>query len=142
MRHGDKSAAIASSPLCTTISLPIIARCNRRGQTISQPYIVALMTDLLDPSSTDTVPKSERARVTQAAVLRRLWGSLHWFEIVAALGPAPGRFSATRYRNVEVRVARLPRRLARRRPFDVHHRHQRRPRYRRPIGQLKPGDEW
>src|SRR5882672_4771382 len=39
------------------------------GQTISQPYIVALMTDLLDPKPTDTVLEVGTGSGYQAAVL-------------------------------------------------------------------------
>jgi protein-L-isoaspartate(D-aspartate) O-methyltransferase len=42
------------------------------GQTISQPYIVALMTDLLHPKTTDTVLEIGTGSGYQAAVLSRL----------------------------------------------------------------------
>src|SRR5207247_3531366 len=51
------------------------------GQTISQPYIVALMTDLLDPKSTDTVLEVGTGSGYQAAVLAELVAKVYTTEI-------------------------------------------------------------
>src|SRR6266480_3682552 len=52
------------------------------GQTISQPYIVALMTDLLDPKSADTVLEVGTGSGYQAAVLAELVAKVTTIEIV------------------------------------------------------------
>ncbi|TMH38357.1 MAG: protein-L-isoaspartate(D-aspartate) O-methyltransferase [Betaproteobacteria bacterium] len=73
------------------------------GQTISQPYIVALMTDLLDPKPTDTVLEVGTGSGYQAAVLAELVAKVYTIEIVEALG-LRARQVLAEYRNVEVRV--------------------------------------
>src|SRR6266581_8790523 len=54
------------------------------GQTISQPYIVALMTDLLDPKAGDTVLEVGTGSGYQAAVLAELVAKVYTIEIVEA----------------------------------------------------------
>src|SRR6266702_1222026 len=56
------------------------------GQTISQPYIVALMTDLLDPKAGDTVLEVGTGSGYQAAVLAELVAKVYTIEIVEPLG--------------------------------------------------------
>ena len=56
------------------------------GQTISQPFIVALMTDLIDVRPGDTVLEIGTGSGYQAAVLSPLAGKVYSIEIVAALG--------------------------------------------------------
>lgn len=55
------------------------------GQTISQPYIVALMTELLHPESTDNVLEIGAGSGYQAAVLSLLVRRLTTIERVAAV---------------------------------------------------------
>jgi len=75
------------------------------GQTISQPYIVALMTDLLDPKPTDTVLEVGTGSGYQAAVLAELVAKVYTIEIVEALGIRARRIlGELEYRNVELRV--------------------------------------
>src|SRR5437879_11235786 len=75
------------------------------GQTISQPYIVALMTDLLDPKPTDTVLEVGTGSGYQAAVLAELGARVYRLELVEALGlRARQILGELGYRNVEVRV--------------------------------------
>jgi len=75
------------------------------GQTISQPYIVALMTDLLDPKSADSVLEVGTGSGYQAAVLAELVAKVYTIEIVEALGRrAKQVLGELEYRNVEVRV--------------------------------------
>jgi protein-L-isoaspartate(D-aspartate) O-methyltransferase len=57
-----------------------------RDQTISQPYIVALMTDLLDPRPGDRVLEIGTGSGYQAAVLAELVGHVYTIEIVPELG--------------------------------------------------------
>ena len=58
------------------------------GQTISQPYIVALMTDLLELVPGDKVLEVGAGSGYQAAVLSRLAREVHTIEIVPALARA------------------------------------------------------
>ena len=75
------------------------------GQTISQPYIVALMTDLLDLKSTDTVLEVGTGSGYQAAVLAELVAKVYTIEIVAPLGKrAMQLLGELGYRNVDVRI--------------------------------------
>ena len=74
------------------------------GQTISQPYIVALMTDLLDPEPDDIVLEIGTGSGYQAAVLAKLVKQVYSLEIVAALAEqASERLRRLGYGNIEVR---------------------------------------
>ena len=75
------------------------------GQTISQPYIVALMTDLIRPRAEDVVLEIGTGSGYQAAVLSRLVKQVYSMEIVAALAQEAGaRLRNLGYDNVEVRA--------------------------------------
>jgi len=75
------------------------------GQTISQPYIVALMTDLLDPRRSDRVLEVGTGSGYQAAVLAELVAKVYTIEIVEPLGRRAARLlGELGYSNVEVRV--------------------------------------
>jgi protein-L-isoaspartate(D-aspartate) O-methyltransferase len=56
------------------------------GQTISQPYIVAIMTDLLQLKKTGRVLEVGTGSGYQAAILAELAGSVYSIEIVEPLG--------------------------------------------------------
>jgi protein-L-isoaspartate(D-aspartate) O-methyltransferase len=74
------------------------------GQTISQPYIVALMTDLLDPQPGDVVLEVGTGSGYQAAVLAKLVKRVYTMDIVEALATqAATRLQRLGYDNVEVR---------------------------------------
>ncbi len=74
------------------------------GQTISQPYIVALMTELLDLSDQDRVLEVGTGSGYQAAVLAELAGQVYSLEIIPALADqAADRLSRLGYENVTVR---------------------------------------
>lgn len=74
------------------------------GQTISQPYIVALMTDLLQPRPTDRVLEIGTGSGYQAAILSRLVARVHSLEIVERHArAAAARLQALGYGDVEVR---------------------------------------
>jgi len=74
------------------------------GQTISQPYIVALMTELLAPKKTDRVLEIGTGTGYQAAVLAELAKHVYTMEIVAELAnSARERLAALGLRNVTVR---------------------------------------
>jgi len=75
------------------------------GQTISQPYIVALMTDLLDPKPGDSVLEVGTGSGYQAAVLAELVAKVYTIEIVEPLGRrATQLLGELGYRNIAVRV--------------------------------------
>jgi len=76
-----------------------------QGQTISQPYIVALSTDLIEPTAGDVVLEVGTGSGYQAAVLAELVKTVYSIEIVEPLGrEAERRLAATGYRNVVVRI--------------------------------------
>jgi protein-L-isoaspartate(D-aspartate) O-methyltransferase len=75
------------------------------GQTISQPFLVALMTDLLDPKRGDTVLEVGTGSGYQAAVLAELVEKVYTVEIIEPLGrQAIQVLGQLGYRNVEVRI--------------------------------------
>jgi len=75
------------------------------GQTISQPFIVALMTDLMQLSPGDRVLEVGTGSGYQAAVLGELAGAVYTIEIVEPLAREAARaLKAAGYRNVHTRV--------------------------------------
>ena len=75
------------------------------GQTISQPFIVALMTELLGVDSRDAVLEIGTGSGYQAAVLAQVAGEVYSIEIVPALGArAAEALGALGYANVATRV--------------------------------------
>ena len=75
------------------------------GQTISQPYIVALMTDLIHPQPDDVVLEVGTGSGYQAAVLSALVKHVYSVEVVEHLArQARDRLLRLGYDNVEVRI--------------------------------------
>ncbi|MGE3935568.1 MAG: protein-L-isoaspartate(D-aspartate) O-methyltransferase [Rhodospirillaceae bacterium] len=75
------------------------------GQTISQPYIVALMTELLDIKPDDTVLEIGTGSGYQAAILSLLARKVYSIERIAPLADAArARLAALGYANVTVRA--------------------------------------
>jgi protein-L-isoaspartate(D-aspartate) O-methyltransferase len=75
------------------------------GQTISQPYIVALMTDLLDLQPGDKVLEIGTGCGYQAAVLAELAKDIYTIEIVEALGrTAAATLARLGYVNVHPKI--------------------------------------
>jgi len=75
------------------------------GQTISQPYIVALMTELMEVKPGDRVLEVGTGSGYQAAVLAGLAGMVYTVEIVEPLArEATGRLKRLGYLNVETRI--------------------------------------
>lgn len=76
------------------------------GQTISQPYIVAIMTDLIAPKPGHKALEIGTGSGYQAAVLSRLVERVYTMEIVEPLGnQATERLKRLGYDNIEVAVA-------------------------------------
>jgi protein-L-isoaspartate(D-aspartate) O-methyltransferase len=74
------------------------------GQTISQPYIVALMTDLLEPQAEHVILEVGTGSGYQAAVLSRLVKKVYSIEDIEPLvAPAQQRLKQLGYDNIEVR---------------------------------------
>jgi protein-L-isoaspartate(D-aspartate) O-methyltransferase len=71
------------------------------GQTISQPYIVALMTELLDLKTTDKVLEIGTGSGYQAAILAEIVGEVYTVEIIPELAAeAKERLTRLGYANV------------------------------------------
>lgn len=75
------------------------------GQTISQPYIVAIMTDLLKLTQSDKVLEIGTGSGYQAAVLSELVQQVYSIEIVAALGKQVKQlFKELDYKNITSKI--------------------------------------
>ncbi len=75
------------------------------GQTISQPFIVALMTELLNVKEGDRVLEIGSGSGYQAAVLNELTPHVYTIEIIAPLHEeATARFGKLGYRTIETRL--------------------------------------
>jgi protein-L-isoaspartate(D-aspartate) O-methyltransferase len=75
------------------------------SQTISQPYIVAYMTEILKPDSTKNVLEIGTGSGYQAAILSMLYKNVYSIEIVEPLGIKAKRvFIEEHYDNIKTRV--------------------------------------
>ncbi len=76
-----------------------------QGQTISQPFIVALMTDLLGVGPGDKVLEVGTGSGYQAAVLAEMVRAVYSVEVIEPLGREAARvLAAAGYRNVHTRI--------------------------------------
>jgi protein-L-isoaspartate(D-aspartate) O-methyltransferase len=88
-----KASAYSDVPLPTS-----------QGQTISQPYIVALMTELADPKPEHRTLEVGTGSGYQAAILSGLVRNVYSIELLPALASsAKARLERLGYKNVEVR---------------------------------------
>ena len=88
-------------------------------KTISQPFIVALMTDMLEIRKEDVVLEIGTGLGYQAAVLAELAHKVYSVEIIEALAQqAAKRLSRAGYTNVEVKVANGSHGLPEHAPYD------------------------
>jgi protein-L-isoaspartate(D-aspartate) O-methyltransferase len=109
VRGGDEEAAYLNMPL------PI-----GYGQTISQPYIVALMTDLLDLKGDERVLEVGTGSGYQAAILSALAREVYSIEVVEPLAAAAAaKLARLGYRNVEVRAGDGAKGWPEKAPFDA-----------------------
>lgn len=75
-----------------------------KGQTISQPYIVALMTELLEPQKGDRILEIGTGSGYQAAVLAEIVDTVYSIEIVCELQQrADSTLKSLEYKNVITR---------------------------------------
>ncbi|MDC6354048.1 MULTISPECIES: protein-L-isoaspartate(D-aspartate) O-methyltransferase [unclassified Robiginitalea] len=90
------------------------------GQTISQPYMVAFMTQALRLKGSDKVLEIGTGSGYQAAVLAELVDSVYTIEIVEPLGEAAAkRLQALGYENIQVRIGDGYHGWPRQAPFDA-----------------------
>jgi len=105
-------AAMASVPRHAFVPKPLRAAAylNRplpigQQQTISQPYIVALMSDLAGVDKHSVVLEIGTGSGYQAAVLAELAGHVYSIEIIESLGKqAEKRLGDLGYRNISIRI--------------------------------------
>jgi protein-L-isoaspartate(D-aspartate) O-methyltransferase len=89
------------------------------GQTISQPYIVALSTDVVAPEPHHVVLEVGTGSGYQAAVLAEIVKQVYTIELLEPLGrQAAARLAELGYANVEVRVGDGYRGWPEKAPFD------------------------
>ena len=75
------------------------------GQTISQPYIVAIMTDLIEPDRDDIVLEIGTGSGYQAAILAKLVNHVYSIEIIKPLADeAAARLARLGYVNVTTKL--------------------------------------
>lgn len=90
------------------------------GQTISQPYIVAFMTEAIDPKPGMKVLEIGTGSGYQAAVLGEIVGEVYTIEIVEPLGTkAKKDLEKLGYKNVHVRVGDGYKGWPEQAPFDA-----------------------
>lgn len=90
------------------------------GQTISQPFIVGFMTQLLDPQNTETILEVGTGSGYQAAVLSLLAKEVYSIEILPGLGKrAQADLRRLGFSNVEVRIGDGYQGWPDRAPFDA-----------------------
>jgi protein-L-isoaspartate(D-aspartate) O-methyltransferase len=111
------------------------------GQTISQPYIVALSTDLLQLKGGEHVLDVGTGSGYQAAVLAEIAARVFSIELIPSLGDeARKRLQALGYRNIEVRIGDGYKGWPEKAPFDGIVVTAAAPRVPQPlIDQLRPG---
>lgn len=89
-------------------------------QTISQPYIVAFMTEQLDPAPTDRVLEIGTGSGYQAAVLAELVDSVYTIEIIEPLAKrAAEDLARLGYQNIHVRAGDGYKGWPEQAPFDA-----------------------
>jgi protein-L-isoaspartate(D-aspartate) O-methyltransferase len=75
------------------------------GQTISQPYIVALMTELMELKGGEKVLEVGTGSGYQAAILAEIASEVYTIEIIESLGKsAEARLEKMGYTNIHVRI--------------------------------------
>jgi protein-L-isoaspartate(D-aspartate) O-methyltransferase len=99
----------------TDMPLPI-----GEGQTISQPYIVGFMTELIEPTKNMRVLEIGTGSGYQAAVLAECVGEVDTIEVVPALGKkAESLLGELGYRNIRVRIGDGYEGWTERAPYDA-----------------------
>lgn len=90
------------------------------GQTISQPYIVAFMTEVLDPDSTYRVLEIGTGSGYQASILSDICDSVFTIEIFTSLGELAFKtVKKLNYQNIEIKIGDGYEGWAEKAPFDA-----------------------
>jgi protein-L-isoaspartate(D-aspartate) O-methyltransferase len=90
------------------------------GQTISQPYIVAYMTEAVKPSAKKRALEIGTGSGYQSAVLAGIVDTVYTVEIIEALaGEASGRFKMLGYKNIIVKTGDGYNGWIEHAPFDI-----------------------
>ena len=90
------------------------------GQTISQPYVVATMTELIEPRAGDRILEIGTGSGYQAAVLAEIVDEVYTIEIVKELGERTKKLmSKLGYNNVHVIIGDGYKGLKEKAPFDA-----------------------
>jgi protein-L-isoaspartate(D-aspartate) O-methyltransferase len=90
------------------------------GQTISQPYVVAFMTETLSLKPDDRVLEIGTGSGYQAAILAELVREVYTIEIIGELGRrAKGLLDEMGYRNIHVRIGNGYKGWPEQAPFDA-----------------------
>lgn len=90
------------------------------GQTISQPYIVAFMTEILKPDSTSRVLEVGTGSGYQAAVMAEICDSVFTIEIFKSLGLQASKIlEELDYTNVQVKIGDGYKGWSEKAPFDA-----------------------
>ena len=98
------------------LNRPLPIGCEK---TVSQPFIVALMTDLLEPAPDDVVLEIGAGAGYQAAVLAQLVRQVYTVDIITELAQgAEKRLRGLNYTNIAVRIANGYYGWAEHSPFD------------------------
>jgi len=91
-----------------------------QGQTISQPYIVALSTDLIAPEAHHVVLEVGTGSGYQAAVLAEIVQRVYSIEILESLGVAASiALKDLQYKNIEIRIGDGYQGWPEKAPFDA-----------------------
>jgi protein-L-isoaspartate(D-aspartate) O-methyltransferase len=91
-----------------------------RGQTISQPYIVALSTDLIAPQPQHVVLEVGTGSGYQAAILAETVGRVFSMEIIESLGKeAAVQLKTLGYNNIEIKIGDGYKGWPEKAPFDA-----------------------
>jgi protein-L-isoaspartate(D-aspartate) O-methyltransferase len=91
-----------------------------QGQTISQPYIVALSTDLIAPQPQHVVLEVGTGSGYQAAVLAETVGRVFSIEIIESLGKeAAVQLKTLGYNNIEIKIGDGYKGWPEKAPFDA-----------------------
>lgn len=90
------------------------------GQTISQPYIVAYMTEVLNLKSEDRILEIGTGSGYQAAILAEIVKEVYTIEIIEALGTrARKRLAEMGYKNIHVKIGDGYKGWPEKAPFDA-----------------------
>ena len=94
-------------------------------QTISQPYIVALMTEALGLTGTEKILEIGTGSGYQAAILAELADQVFSIERLPSLAKRARRvFDQLKYTNIVIRIGDGTEGWRDESPFDCHHRHR------------------